>query len=225
MRHVRLILRRWQTSAMDTTRRNVETMKTAFAAWNNRIAPVFDVARHIHIVETESGRIVKEAREELTDDAPARKALYLAELDIGSLVCGAISRPLQEMVAAYGIRVVSFVAGDLRKVIEAWRRGRLEKDVFAMPGCCGRGRGRSRMQGGSEQEEYAMTGKNLNISGGRGRRGQGRGVQGFGRMGGPLAAGPGGLCVCPRCGRREPHERGIPCAQKQCPTCGVAMTR
>jgi hypothetical protein len=96
-----------------------------------------------------------------------------------------------------------------------------------MPGCCGRGRGRSRMKGGSEQEDRAMTGKNLdiNINGSSGGRGQGRGVQGFGRRGGPLAAGPGGLCVCPRCGRREPHERGKPCAEKQCPTCGVAMTR
>jgi predicted Fe-Mo cluster-binding NifX family protein len=209
-------------SAMNTTRRNVETMKTAFAAWNNRIAPVFDVARHLHIVETESGRIVKEARDVLTDDVPAQKALHLAELGIGTLVCGAISRPLQAMVAAQGIRVVSFVAGDLREVIEAWRRCRLDKkDSFAMPGCCGR----SRMKGGSEQEERAMTGKNLDINAGRGGRGHGRGVQGFGRRGGPLATGPGGLCVCPRCGRREPHERGIPCTQKQCPTCGIAMMR
>jgi predicted Fe-Mo cluster-binding NifX family protein len=198
-------------------------MRTAFAAWNDRIAPVFDVARHIHIVETESGRIVEEAWEELTDDVPARKALHLAELDIGTLVCGAISRPLQEMLAAQGIRVVSFVAGDLREVIEAWRRGRLEKDVFAMPGCCGRGR--SRAPGGPEREERAMTGKNRDVNAGRGGGGQGRGAQGFGRRGGPLAAGPGGLCVCPRCGRREPHERGMPCTQKQCPTCGVAMTR
>lgn len=200
-------------------------MKTAFAAWNNRIAPVFDVARHIHIVETESGRIVREAREELTDDVPARKALHLAELDIGTLVCGAISRPLQAMVAAYGIRVVPFVAGDLREVIEAWLKGRLEKDVFTMPGCCGRGRRRSHVPGGSEQEERAMRERNRDIIAGRGGRGQGLGVQRLGRMGGPLAAGPGGSCVCPRCGRREPHERGIPCAQKQCPTCKVAMTR
>jgi predicted Fe-Mo cluster-binding NifX family protein len=164
-------------------------MKTAFATWNNRIAPVFDVARHIHIVEAESGRIVREAREELTDDVPAHKALHLAELDISTLVCGAISRPLQAMVAAYGIRVVPFVAGDLREVIEAWHSNRLKKDIFAMPGC------------------------------------RGRGMQRLGRRGGPLAAGPGGSCVCPRCGRREPHERSIPCAQKQCPTCGVAMTR
>jgi predicted Fe-Mo cluster-binding NifX family protein len=200
-------------------------MKTAFAAWNNRIAPVFDVARHIYIVNTESGQIVGEAREELTDDVPVRKALHLAELDIGTLVCGAISRPLLAMVAAYGIRVVPFVAGDLREVIEAWHSGRFEKDVFAMPGCCGRGRRRSHVPGGSEQKEGATRGRNRDIIAGREGRGQGLGVQRLGRMGGPLAAGPGGSCVCPRCGRREPHERGIPCAQKQCPTCGVSMTR
>jgi len=151
-------------------------MKTAFAVWNKRIAPVFDVARHIHIVETESGRIVGEAQEELTDDVPARKALHLAELGIGALVCGAISRPLQEMIAAYGIRVASFVAGDLREVIAARLGGRLEKDVFAMPGCGNQGLRRSRVPGGSEQEERAMRGRNRDIIAGRGGRGQGRGV-------------------------------------------------
>jgi hypothetical protein len=70
-----------------------------------------------------------------------------------------------------------------------------------------------------------MTGKDRDIIAGRGGRGPSRGVQGFGRRGGPLAAGPGGSCVCPQCGRREPHERGIPCVQKQCPACGVAMMR
>jgi predicted Fe-Mo cluster-binding NifX family protein len=125
-------------------------MKTAFAAWNNRIAPVFDVARQIHIVKTESGRIVAETQAELTDDVPSHKALHLAELNIGTLGCGAISQPLQAMIAAYGIRVVSFVAGDLREVIEACLRGRLEKDVFAMPGC--RGRHRSQTAGDPGQE-------------------------------------------------------------------------
>jgi hypothetical protein len=44
-------------------------------------------------------------------------------------------------------------------------------------------------------------------------------------MGGPKAAGPVGECVCPKCGHREPHMRGIPCNQRQCPKCGAAMAR
>jgi len=48
---------------------------------------------------------------------------------------------------------------------------------------------------------------------------------GRGRMGGPLAAGPGGTCVCPKCGYETKHGRGDPCMDKECPKCGAKMTR
>ncbi|MGD1991665.1 MAG: hypothetical protein PVI59_00595 [Anaerolineae bacterium] len=67
---------------------------------------------------------------------------------------------------------------------------------------------------------------------GRGRGGSGRGSddgrgggRGPGRMGGPFAAGPGGSCVCPSCGHREPHVAGKPCYEQKCPECGTQMTR
>ncbi len=59
---------------------------------------------------------------------------------------------------------------------------------------------------------------------GRGRGGRGQGT-GMGRMGGAQAGGALGVCICPNCGQRQPHERGIPCYQKQCPNCGTAMIR
>jgi hypothetical protein len=40
-----------------------------------------------------------------------------------------------------------------------------------------------------------------------------------------LSGGPGGECVCPSCGKRTPHERGVPCTEVSCPECGTAMTR
>jgi len=60
------------------------------------------------------------------------------------------------------------------------------------------------------------------------RIGQGGGRaqgSGLGRMGGPNAAGPGGSCVCPQCGQRVPHQRGVPCFEQKCPGCGAAMVR
>jgi len=112
-------------------------MKTAFAYWDKRIAPVFDTARQIHVVETESGRIVCEALETLESDVLVQKALRLSELGINALVCGAVSRYLNEMIDAYGIRVFPFVAGDLREVIQAWLKGTLKRESFSMPGCRG----------------------------------------------------------------------------------------
>ncbi len=61
--------------------------------------------------------------------------------------------------------------------------------------------------------------------GGGGGGGRRRGTGGGGgRMGG-VAAGPGGECVCPKCGKRVPHQRGVPCNNISCPECGTHMTR
>jgi len=180
-----------------------ETMKAAFAHWDNRIAPVFDVARRLHIVETEADQVVAESEESLADGPPVHRVLRLVELELDTLVCGAISRQLHEMISAHGIRVVSFVAGDLREIVNAWLGGGLPgDDTHAMPGCRGRRRRRHRGRTGLGTEEAAL----------RAGHGRGRGV-GVGR------------CVCPQCGQRSPHERGVPCNEQRCPACGAAMNR
>ncbi len=186
-------------------------MKAAFAVWNNRIAPVLDVARVVHLVEAESRRILIETDESLPGDPDPEKALRLTELGVDVLVCGAISRPMLAAIAAHG-----------REVIQAWLSGALEKEVFAMPGCRGRGRGRGFL-GPNDliSEEYPMREGNR---GGMGQRG-GQGGGGRGRMGGPLAGGPTGFCVCPQCGHKEAHQRGTPCNQRNCANCGSVMAR
>jgi uncharacterized protein len=44
-------------------------------------------------------------------------------------------------------------------------------------------------------------------------------------MGGGTAMGPGGECVCPKCGYTESHGRGEQCFKKICPKCGEKLTR
>lgn len=58
------------------------------------------------------------------------------------------------------------------------------------------------------------------IGGGAGMKRGGRG-----RMGGNMAAGPGGYCICPKCGEKVSHQRGISCNSVSCPKCGSNMVR
>jgi hypothetical protein len=59
--------------------------------------------------------------------------------------------------------------------------------------------------------------------------GTGRGFgagRGRGRMGGDQpGSGPGGACVCPSCGEKAAHTRGVPCSTRKCPKCGARMTK
>lgn len=198
-------------------------MKVAFSQWENRIAPVFDTARQIRLVEVDSGEVVGETQEILPYELPVQNVLRLVELTVGTLVCGAISRPLRELVTAYGIRVIPFVAGELKEVVEAWLRGGLRGADFAMPGCFERGRHRVRGKRHVEGEEHLPTGKIYGVRGpGRGY-GQGRDGRNSGRRGGVGHAGIGGVCVCPVCGQRQPNGRGTPCVDRRCPRCGAAM--
>lgn len=63
--------------------------------------------------------------------------------------------------------------------------------------------------------------------GGRGAgRGSGRGSKNGGRgmgRGSGYGLGPGGNCVCPECGHKVPHQRGVPCYEMKCPNCGGQM--
>lgn len=80
-----------------------------------------------------------------------------------------------------------------------------------------------------------IKGKAIKIQGGnfkmvqpRGRGlgfGRSRGISGGGRMGGPIATGPGGICKCTKCGYQESQVRGQPCMNKKCPKCGRQMIR
>ncbi|MEW5803302.1 MAG: NifB/NifX family molybdenum-iron cluster-binding protein [bacterium] len=121
-------------------------MRAALAIWNERISPVFDVSRQILVLDIENGKILAR-REETLDDDPVRKAGSLARLKVETLLCGAISKPLAGILAAYGIRTISFISGNCDEVILAFLAGDLPNPQMAMPGCHGRMRTCGKMGG------------------------------------------------------------------------------
>jgi ribosomal protein S26 len=54
--------------------------------------------------------------------------------------------------------------------------------------------------------------RGLGLGGGRGRNKGG-------------AFGPGGFCVCAKCGEKVSHHQGVKCTTIKCPACGNTMVR
>ncbi len=222
-------------------------MKVAITVWGGRVSPVFDTARELLISQIENGRIAEQHREPLLEQAPAQRVSRLRKLHVEILICGAVSRPLAELLVAGGIQLIAFVAGDATAALTAFLHNELPGPDFLMPGCrAGGGRCRNRL--GKTPENVMMNerkgrgmgagrgqggGQGAGMGAGRGQGGgQGGGMGagrgqggGRGRLGGPAAGGPVGNCVCPQCNETVAHERGVPCSERQCPRCGAALVR
>jgi predicted Fe-Mo cluster-binding NifX family protein len=127
-------------------------MRLALATWNGRISPVFDVARQVHLVEIEAGRVAERHDATLPGTDPLTQAESLAATGAEVLICGAVSQPMSESLAAMGIRLHPFTAGDVEQVLTAWLQGALPNATWSMPGCRGRMR---RCHGGTGRRRQA----------------------------------------------------------------------
>lgn len=115
-------------------------MKMAITTWNNRIAPVFDVAGNVYIVDASDN--TSGGASTSLPQAPFAKIDSLLRAGVEVLVCGAISRPLLRSAQGAGLKVVPFVSGSVEEVLAAWSAGTLEAAARTMPGCGCNQRGR-----------------------------------------------------------------------------------
>lgn len=119
--------------------------RIAVAHWNDRVSPVLDSAGEVMVVDTgnENGErsIVR-----FSCAGMAQRVRRLRELNVDTVICGAVSNPFRRMIEASGIKVRPWVSGTVDSVLEAYLSGSLKDDRYAMPGRRG-GRG-PRYRGG-----------------------------------------------------------------------------
>jgi predicted Fe-Mo cluster-binding NifX family protein len=120
------------------------SMIVALPVWQGRISPVFDVAGQLLVVDLRDSTIPTRRLEILPEEAPELRAQRVQALGIETLICGAVSRPLEALLTAKRIEVLPRICGDVEEVLQAFMSERLRDDRFAMPGCCGRRQRRRR---------------------------------------------------------------------------------
>ena len=110
-------------------------MRIAIPTWQGRIAPVFDVAGHLLLVDVDHNRETRREEVCLVAKQWSVRADELLHCRPDVLICGALSAPLQYRIAASGVRVIAFLCGAVEDVLAAYRNGALASRAFAMPGC------------------------------------------------------------------------------------------
>ena len=100
-----------------------------------RVSPVFDVAKHLLLVDIDHSTEVARCNKTINETELVTRASHVADLGVEVLICGAISKPLKMILEAKGIEVVGQVCGNVEEVMQAFLKGALNNQLFLMPGC------------------------------------------------------------------------------------------
>ncbi len=111
-------------------------MKIAITIWNERVSPVFDVARNIVVLDIEKKAIKQKSLEAFANDQPEYKASRLVQLEVNTLICGAISRYYARVISTHRIKIIPFISGEIDDIIQAFLSDTLPNPRLVMPGCC-----------------------------------------------------------------------------------------
>lgn len=206
----------------------------AIPVFRSRVAPVLNWCSKVFIIpenttECESGRELR-----LPDINAFDRLRLLRDEGVATLICGALSPDLLSFGENIGLHIIHGVAGEIGEVLEAYHERQLGHPRFWLPGCQGRRQyrakrsceegciGESRDKGGSmTQGRQGGSAKGVDH---KKQQALSRGSTNSGRTGG-MRGGPGGFCICTRCGTKVRHERGIPCTEARCPECEQPMVR
>jgi hypothetical protein len=201
----------------------------AIPIMRGRVAPVLNWCSRTMIfpVNPEGGSAQELWMPELS---PSERLQLLREHGVKTLICGALSLDLQNCAVGLGLKIIPGVAGDIKEVIKAYRQNCLGQPEFWLPGCRGARRYRQGLRNNrcmlitkSQGGEPIMARGGTGSGGGQGGSSGGR-CRGAG-SGAGAGTGASNSCICPACGAKTPHERGIPCMQVNCPQCGKPMVR
>jgi len=110
-------------------------MRIAVPIWEDKVSPVLDTAAKLLILETLDKKKISRTEAFLNEPEIPKRCFRIQKLDIDVLICGAISRPFSERLAAAGINIIPGISGAVEEIVAAYFGGTLNQSKYSMPGC------------------------------------------------------------------------------------------
>ena len=108
--------------------------RVAIPVFESRVSPVLDSCHRMVVVDIEKGCEIH--RQELTLEKMSitERIDVMARWGIRKIICAGVSDVMCRFLAGRNIALVSGIAGELEKVINAYICNRLDNACFVMPG-------------------------------------------------------------------------------------------
>ena len=109
--------------------------KIAIAQNEGCISPVLDFAKQLLLIEIDGTEVKKQEAISCAENSGGTLPALLNQECVDIVICGAISRPLLELIQLQSIEVIPYVTGKVSDVIDGFFSKKLLTAQFRMPGC------------------------------------------------------------------------------------------
>ena len=100
-------------------------MKVAIPRFEEQVAPCFEYSATITIFTIEDQRIVEQVDFTLQSQRAFDRVRLLRDQDVETLICGGVQDRFEDLVGATGIRVISWVSGNVEDLLSRFLNGTL----------------------------------------------------------------------------------------------------
>ena len=109
-------------------------MKVAVTVWQNTVSTVCDFSSRLLVFNVTEGEVKNRSFVPFETRFLPERVNQLVALGVEVLLCGAVSRPLERMIHASGVKVIPCLRGSIEEIIRAYLDGSLCNNRFTLPG-------------------------------------------------------------------------------------------
>lgn len=108
--------------------------RVAIPVFGSRVSPVLDSCQRIVVVDFENGREIRRQELSLEKMSVHERIEVMVRWGIRKIICAGVSDVMCRFLAGKNIALVSGIAGEIEKIINAYICNRLDDACFIMPG-------------------------------------------------------------------------------------------
>ena len=99
--------------------------RIAIPRFGESVAPCFEVSATVAIFLVTNGRVTQQMDFVLQSRRELDRVRLLRDQEVDTLICGGVQDRFEDIIRANGIRVVSWVSGNVEDLLDSFLRGEL----------------------------------------------------------------------------------------------------